>query len=64
MDSGEIISAVRASMAIPSLFTAVEYNGKKLVDGGIVRNFPVKDVREMGADIVIGSNVSNALAGC
>jgi NTE family protein len=61
LDSGEIISAIRSSMAIPSLFTAVEYDGKKLVDGGVVRNFPVKDVREMGANIVIGSNVSNAL---
>jgi len=61
LDSGEIISAIRSSMAIPSLFTAVEYDGKKLVDGGVVRNFPVKDVREMGADIVIGSNVSSAL---
>jgi NTE family protein len=61
IDSGEIISAVRSSMAIPSIFTALEYNGRKLVDGGIVRNFPVKDVRDMGADIVIGSNVSNAL---
>ena len=48
-------------MAIPSLFTAVEYNGRKLVDGGVVRNFPVKDVKEMGADIVIGSNVSREL---
>lgn len=61
IDSGEIISAIRSSMAIPSLFTAVEYDGKKLVDGGVVRNFPVKDVREMGANIVIGSNVSSAL---
>lgn len=61
IDSGEIISAVRASMAIPSIFTALEYQGRKLVDGGIVRNFPVKDVREMGADYVIGSNVANAL---
>jgi len=61
LDSGEIISAIRASMAIPSVFTAVEYNGRKLVDGGIVRNFPVKDVKEMGADIVIGSNVTNGL---
>ena len=48
-------------MAIPSLFTAVEYNGKKLVDGGVVRNFPVKDVKEMGADIIIGSNVAREL---
>jgi NTE family protein len=61
LDTGEIVSAVRASMAIPSVFTAVDYDGKKLVDGGVVRNFPVKDVREMGADIVIGSNVSGPL---
>ncbi|HTI11623.1 MAG TPA: patatin-like phospholipase family protein [Puia sp.] len=61
IDSGEIVSALRASMAIPSIFTAVEYDGKKLVDGGVVRNFPVKDVRQMGADLVIGSNVSGSL---
>lgn len=60
-DSGEIITAVRASMAIPSLFTAIEHNGKRLVDGGVVRNFPVRDVKEMGADIVIGSRVATGL---
>ncbi|MEJ0083954.1 MAG: patatin-like phospholipase family protein [Puia sp.] len=61
LDSGELVSAVRASMAIPSVFTAVEYNGRLLVDGGIVRNFPVKDVRQMGAQFVIGSNVTASL---
>jgi NTE family protein len=61
LDSGEIVSAVRASMAIPSVFTAVEYNGRLLVDGGVVRNFPVKDVRKMGAQFVIGSNVTSNL---
>ncbi|MCW3120032.1 MAG: Patatin [Chitinophagaceae bacterium] len=61
MKEGEIISAVRASMAIPSIFTAVDYNGQRLVDGGISRNFPVKDVKEMGADYVIGSNVAGGL---
>jgi len=61
LDSGEIVSAIRSSMAIPSLFTAVGYNGRKLVDGGVVRNFPVQNVRDMGADLVIGSNVSGAL---
>lgn len=61
LDSGEVVSALRASMAIPSVFTAVEFNGRKLVDGGVVRNFPVRDVRQMGADIVIGSNVSGPL---
>jgi NTE family protein len=61
LDTGDIVTAVRASMAIPTIFTAVEDNGRKLVDGGVVRNFPVKDVRDMGADIVIGSNVSGPL---
>jgi NTE family protein len=61
LDTGDIVTAVRASMAIPSIFTAVEEGGKKLVDGGVLRNFPVKDVRAMGADIVIGSNVSGPL---
>lgn len=61
MKEGEIISAIRSSMAIPSVFTAVEFNGRKLIDGGLVRNFPVKDVKEMGADFVIGSNVATGL---
>lgn len=61
MEKGDLISAVRASMAIPSVFTAVELDNLKLVDGGLVRNFPVSDVRKMGADIVIGSDVSSDL---
>lgn len=61
LDQGEITAAVRSSMSIPSVFTAVEYNGRKLVDGGIVRNFPVKDAKKMGADYLIGSSVSGAL---
>ena len=61
LKDGEIISAVRASMAIPSVFTPVDYNDHRVVDGGISRNFPVKDVKEMGADIVVGSNVANGL---
>jgi NTE family protein len=56
--SGEIVSAIRASMAIPSVFTPVQYQGHRLVDGGVVRNFPVSEVRAMGAQVVIGSNVS------
>jgi len=61
MSKGEITSAIRASMAIPSFFTAVDYDGKRLVDGGVVRNFPVRDVKEMGAGFVIGSNVAGGL---
>lgn len=61
MDSGEIAAALRSSVAIPSFFTAVDYNGHRLVDGGLVRNFPVRDVKAMGADFVIGSNVASGL---
>lgn len=58
---GEIVKAVRASMAIPSVFTAVNTDSTKLVDGGIIRNFPVSDIRDMGADIVIGVNLFKGL---
>lgn len=61
LSDGDIVKAVRSSMAIPSVFTAVEYDKTKLVDGGIVRNFPVKDIKEMGADIVIGVNLFTGL---
>jgi len=61
LDKGEIVNAIRSSMSIPSVFTAVDYNSTKLVDGGIVRNYPVSDVIKMGADIVIGVNLSKGL---
>lgn len=61
MESGEIVSSIRSSMAIPSFFTAVNMQDRRLIDGGVVRNFPVQDVKRMGADIVIGSNVSTGL---
>ena len=61
LNEGELISAVRASMAIPAVFTSVEIDKKKLVDGGIIRNLPVTEAKEMGADFIIASNVSEDL---
>ncbi len=61
LSKGDIVKAVRSSMAIPSVFTAVDHDKTKLVDGGIVRNFPVKDAKKMGADIVIGVNLFTGL---
>ncbi|MBN1158832.1 MAG: patatin-like phospholipase family protein [Bacteroidales bacterium] len=53
--SGDLARAMRASMAIPSVFSPVQIDSNKVVvDGGIIRNFPVEEVRKMGADIVIG----------
>jgi len=61
LDQGELVTAIRASMALPSIFTPIEYKDTKLVDGGVVRNFPVSDVKAMGADYVIGVNLSQGL---
>ncbi len=61
LDNGFLPEAIRASMSIPTIFTPVEIDDKLLVDGGLVRNFPVEEVLEMGADIVIGVFVSSDL---
>ena len=55
--SGYLPDAIRASMAIPSVFTPVEIDDYYLVDGGLVNNFPVDHVKAMGADIIIGVNL-------
>ncbi len=58
---GSLSEALRASMAIPSIFTPIEIDGRLLVDGGVVRNLPVSDARDMGADIVIAVDVGAPL---
>jgi NTE family protein len=50
---GPLAQAVRASMAIPGVFTPVELDGRVLADGGMVQNVPVETVLAMGADAVI-----------
>lgn len=52
--SGNLVTAIRASMSIPGYFAPVEKDGMFLVDGGMLNNFPVDVARKMGADIVIG----------
>ena len=51
--NGSLAQAVRASMAIPGVFTPVEIDGRVLADGGMIENIPVKTVRDMDADVVI-----------
>src|SRR5688572_18108563 len=55
--SGDLTSAMRASMSAPGVFAPVEINGRLLVDGGIVENLPVDVVKAMGVDIVIAVDV-------
>jgi NTE family protein len=53
IDSGDLASAMRASMSAPGIFKPVRRNGRILVDGGIADNLPIQVVRDMGADILI-----------
>ena len=54
---GNLATAMRASMSIPTVFSPVRKDSMLLVDGGVLNNFPVKVCRDMGADIIIGVNV-------
>jgi NTE family protein len=55
LKSGDLVMAMRASMSIPTVFKPIKSDSFLLVDGGVLNNFPVKELKEMGADFVIGS---------
>ncbi|MDM8159689.1 patatin-like phospholipase family protein [Labilibaculum sp. K2S] len=61
LDKGYLPLAMRASMAIPTFFSPVEIDGKLLADGGMINNFPVKELINMGADIIIGVDVQSGV---
>jgi NTE family protein len=60
---GDLGSAVRASMALPGLFTPVYRDGEWLADGGLVNPVPISLCHAMGADRVIAVNLSDGLMG-
>lgn len=59
--SGNLATAMRASMSIPAVFTPVKMDSMILVDGGLKNNFPVDVAKQMGADIIIGVSVQNEM---
>ena len=60
---GNTGTAVRASSAVPAVFQPVRINDKQYVDGGLVAPVPVRFARDMGADLVIAVNISQAVDG-
>ena len=60
---GDVAMAVRASMALPGVFTPVQVHGEWLVDGGLVNPVPISLCHAMGADRVIAVNLSGGLLG-
>ncbi len=61
LDHGFLADAIRASMALPSVFAPVELDDSVLIDGGVIRNLPAEDARALGADVVICSDVTDSL---
>ena len=61
LKTGSLPQALLASSAFPTLFSPVEINGKMLIDGGVSNNYPIDEVRKMGADIIIGVDVQDGL---
>lgn len=61
LNNGYLPQALLASSAFPTLFSPVEIDGKVLIDGGVTNNYPVDEVKKMGADIIIGVDVQDGL---
>lgn len=63
LHSGPIHEAVRASIALPGIFSPVRVGGKWLMDGGLVNPVPVSVCRALGADVIIAVNLNGDLVG-
>jgi NTE family protein len=61
LDKGYLPRAVTASGALPSLFSPVMIDDMLLVDGGVVNNYPIDEVRAKGMDVIIGVDVQDGL---
>lgn len=61
LDKGVLAQALFASSALPSVFSPVTLDGKLLVDGGVTNNYPIEEIRKLGADIIIGVDVQSGL---
>ena len=62
LDKGNLAQSIMASGALPSLFQPVIINNRVLIDGGVVNNYPIDELREKGIDFVIGIDVQDGLA--
>ncbi|MFH1662351.1 MAG: patatin-like phospholipase family protein [Chloroflexota bacterium] len=58
INQGSVLEAVRASISMPIIFTVVKWQGRYLVDGGLVNPVPVSVLKDMGADFIIAVNVT------
>ncbi len=62
LSSGPVSRAVRASASIPVIFEPARWEGRLLVDGGMLDNVPTGVVRDMGAEVVVAVNLSGEMS--
>lgn len=62
LGKGSIVSSVRSSMALPGIFSPIDIDSSRLIDGGVLRNLPVREVIDMGAKYAIGVSVSSPVS--
>ncbi|WP_425550205.1 patatin-like phospholipase family protein [Algibacter agarivorans] len=62
LSKGNLTQSIKASGALPSLFQPVRINNEILIDGGVVNNYPIDELRAKGMDIIIGVDVQDELA--
>ena len=63
LQQGSVFDAVRASIALPGLFTPARHDGRYVIDGGLVNPVPVSLARAMGADVVVAVDLNADLVG-
>lgn len=61
LSKGSLAYAMRASMSLPAVFKPMGYEKTVLVDGGVMNNFPTDIAKQLGADIIIGSDVGGGM---
>ncbi|WP_203256291.1 patatin-like phospholipase family protein [Hyunsoonleella ulvae] len=61
LEQGNLTQAVMASGALPSLFQPVKIGNQILIDGGVVNNYPIHELKAKGMDIIIGVDVQDDL---
>lgn len=61
LDKGILAQCMVASGALPTLYSPVEINGRLLIDGGVIDNYPIEELLAKGVDIVIGVDVQDGL---
>lgn len=61
LNGGNLVDAIMASATLPTLFSPIKIDGKYLIDGGVVNNYPIDKLQDKRLDVLIGVDVQSEL---